>query len=66
MYTSKEKLCILLGEYGLSSKKFFQLVDSVSDFDNPIAVFNNATACEILGSLVNDRSEEHTSELQSP
>ena len=54
MYTSKEKLCILLGEYGLSSKKFFQLVDSVSDFDNPIAVFNNATACEILGSLVND------------
>lgn len=51
MYTSKEKLCILLGEYGLSSKKFFEFVDVVNDFDNPLADTDSAKIREILGAL---------------
>lgn len=52
MYGSDEKICILFGEYGVTAKKFYQLLDTFGSANDLYANFaTNAAAREITGDL---------------
>ncbi|MCM1194588.1 MAG: DNA-processing protein DprA [Corallococcus sp.] len=70
MYTAQEKFCIICGEHGLSSSKFFSLADLVDGFEElPTQFSSNAAVGELLGvglkTLCNSLKENYVNRFLS-